>query len=117
MLNANAVYRIPEGTALLVPPTVLLDNGRGVSMFWDKHFNIKQCIPSKTTREVIYTEEDLGYDPQTKKSFGKFHKDVMGTRGCDYYVFKLPENSRHIPYIFVPFDDVVVEKNRFGPAT
>lgn len=108
--NDTAVYRIPADTGILVPKTILFDNGGGVTMFWDKGWNIKQCIPSKTTREVVYEAKDLGYDPQTKESFGKFPKDVMGPREIDYYVFKLPENSRLIPYIFVPFDDVKVER-------
>lgn len=116
MLNANVVYKIPADTGILVPRAVLFPNGKGVSMFWDKGFNIKQCIPSKTTREVIYTDEDLGYNPQTKECFGKFSPDIMGPRELDYYVFKLPENSKHIPYIFVPYDDVIVVKNRVGPS-
>lgn len=117
MLAANAVYRIPANTGILVPQTVYFDNGRGVSKFWDKGFNIKQCIPTKTTREVIYTDEDLGYDPQTKKSFGNFPPDIMGPREIDYYVFKLPSNSRYVPYIFVPYDEVIVVKNLVGPFT
>ena len=117
MTHANAVYRIPEGTPLLVPPTVHLDNGKGVTMFWDNNFRIEQCIPSRTTREVTYTDEDLAYDPHLKESFGKFPEDFMGVRELDYYVFKLPDNSRHVPYIFVPYDDVEVVKNRLGPTT
>ena len=96
-------YKVAARTNILVPP-----NNDGKTEFWDRGFSLSRCVPFITSKDVVYDEGDVCYNPSTKISVANFPKEIMGVREANYFCFALPVNDRNIPVIFVEYDSVMI---------
>lgn len=99
-------YKIPKGSSILVPAFF-----GGKTEFWTEGFRVSDTVPIKTSKDVVYVDGDVLYNPVTKNHKSTFPMsafDGQEWRAVNYFCFALPNNERDIPVIFADVDSVEI---------